>query len=350
MVSKGLHGAWVDEAGFVPNDRYLALRPTLWEHEGKLLATGTPALGEDHWFTRLAISGLREGDERYDPHVAEPDPTITTFIADTVRHAFSEQARMEAQKDAKFWGPIWAAQWIYADWRQRGLQIFREWNPGKHVIDFKRPYSAPGSIPRIGRQPWCYLGKTPVYTAPSLTYGVVDWSGGTAPGAAVVALTWKKNPLTDNDPRSLVVVVEDHEGHEAYTSDGWWRILSSMSKRWGVDRWLGDPHAPRLIRAANRAGIPVKDGAHQDKLGRISLVAALLHHDTTEEIPPALYVSARCQHVPREINGYQWRRSRAGLATDKPKDFDDHTTDCLAMLAAEVYTGSSLSIGGKQFG
>jgi len=353
MVSRGLHGVWVDEAGFVPNERFQALKPSLWEHGGRLLATGTPSLGSDHWFTKLGVSGLPEGHERADHDISPPDERVTTFIASTVEHAFVAQARSEAAIDAEFWGAIWAAQWVHADWRQRSREIFREWDHRYHVRELKKHTGIPviGQRPvhHIGRQPWAFLGQHPIYTEPSATYGVVDWSGGVAPGAAIIARVWRQNPVDKNDPRPLVHISEDYQGHEAYTSDGWWRILTNMDQSWGVDRWLGDPHAPRLIKAAKRAGIPIQEGAHQDKMGRINLVAALLHHDQSKHINPALYISPTAEHTARELSGYKWGTTRDGRIKDKPMDRDDHCVDCLAMLAAEVYTGGGIQIGHERY-
>jgi hypothetical protein len=354
LVSKGLHGAWIDEAGFVPNDRYGAFAPMLWEHRAKLLATGTPSLGNDHWFTKLCVSGLSEGHEREDPEIAKPDDEVQTFVADTIHHAFNENARREAMRDEKFWGAVWAAQWIYADWRTGSLRIFREWSNKIHLVNFSKPRSNPliGTLPQIGRIPYCTVGDHKIFDPPTTTYGIVDWSGGTAPGAAVIVLAWKDNPISSDDPRPLLVVVQDHEGHEAYTSAprGWWTILHGMDTGWGVDRWIADPHSPELIKQMKKAGIWADEGAHQDKQGRISIIAALLHHDDEVGVVPALYVSKRCQHTQREISNYRWRRTQDGRASNKPKDYDDHCTDCLAMLAAEVYSGGGVIIGGKQFG
>jgi hypothetical protein len=350
MVSRGLHGAWVDESGFVPNDRYLAMRPTLWEHGGRLLATGTPTVGKEHWFTKLASSGLRPGEERYDPEYGEMNENVRTFIADTITSAYSKQARAEAENDAKFWGPIWAAQWIHADWRLRALTVFREWSQRIHVVRYNKTPVEMLHRPSLHRKPYCTINSTPIMENPNLTIGVVDWSYGTNPGAAIIALVWLHNPLCEKDTRPLVIQVEDHEGHEAYTSDGWWRILSGMDERWGVDKWIADPHAPRLIKSARKAGFVMTEGAHQDKLGRISLVAALIHHDQEEDIKPALYISDRCENTIREISKYRWAKNREGETKNVPIQHDDHTTDCLAMLAAEVYGGGSMIIGGQYFG
>lgn len=357
LVSRGLHGAWVDEAGFIGNGLFQAFGPSLWEHGGRLLASGTPSLGTDHWFTRTAMSGLDPGHERYDAEVCKRDPRVTTIIASTTEHAFVKRAREEALHEAAFWGELWAAQWIYADWRQRTRQIFREWSTSTHVVGYRRGYGIPQSASfrslQVGKTPWCYIGSEPVFEKPTSVYGVADWSGGADPGAAIVCLVWRQNPMNDGDPRPLVVVVEDYEGHDAYTSDGWWRILTSMSERWGVDKWIGDPHSPNLIRNARRAGIPMQEGAQQDKLGRISLISALIHHAESApdehgevaRILPALFVARTCEHTPREIDGFKWAVTRDGLTKNKPVDRHDHTVDCLAMLAAEVYTGSSIQIG-----
>ena len=49
------------------------------------------------------------------------------------------------------------------------------------------------------------------------------------------------------------------------------------------------------------------------------------------------------------MSGYRWRVKRDGTVTNKPKDIDDHTLDCLAMLASEVATPNAVQIGGDLF-
>lgn len=336
MVSKGLRGAWLDECGFIPNERYNALKPALWDFGGRIIATGTPSFGEDHWFTKLAQSGIPEGHPRYDPRDYH-SPRVQTFIADTIHHAFLQSAREGALEDMRYFGPIWAAQWVWADWRRRVLSIYREWSDSLHLADVRQT--------RRGIE----LNGVLITEPPDYRDCTVDWSGGTAPGAAVVELVWRSNPLNEGDPRPLVVAVEDYEGHDAYTQDGWWRVLREFDTRWGIDRYRGDPHSPRLIERANDAGIPMEEGAYQDKGGRITLVAGLLHYDREQGIPPAYYVSKECRNLPRQFANYRWRVSRGGEVTTKPKQYDDHCLDCVAMHSAEVYDGGGTRIGGTVY-
>lgn len=364
-VGRGLRGAWIDEAGYVPNDVFLALKPALWEHAGRILASGTPSLEQGHWFTKLCVSGLPPGHEREDAEISEPDDRVTTFIADTIHHAAVPAARVEAERDAKFWGPAWAALWVYADWRHRGLNVFECWDEAVHVrslrLDGERSRSIREELTTPIRivHPWGWLGDTPLPRPPDRVVGMVDWSGGTAPGAAVAALVWNKTPLSKDDPRSLVVAVEDYEGHEAYVKGGgeqgrgwgWWDILGDMTTRRGVSRWLGDPHNPHLLKVARKAGIKIEEGASQDKPGRLALLGALMHHDKEAGILPAFYVAPTCENLRREIGKYRWARKRTGEVTDKPIQHGDHTIDCCAMLAAEVYVGTpgSIRIGSQTF-
>jgi len=243
-----------------------------------------------------------------------------------VRHAALPEAREEAVKEAAFWGERWAAQWIYADWRHRGRHVYDEWEPAVHV----RHYAVRG--------PAWYLGEDRL-PRPDQVYGLIDWTGGAAPGAVVVCHVWRRNPLAPQDPRPLVVVVAEHQGYEAYTEDGWWGILRDLDRRWGVDRWIGDPHAPALITEAQGVGIWVEPGVAADKAGRIQLVAGMLHHDRRHGILPALYVAADCPVTARQFANYSWRITRSGEIMDKPRDYDDHCLDCLAMLIPELEAG-----------
>jgi len=325
MVGRGLDVLWIDEAGFIDNGRYQAIRPATMDRRAEILASGTPAvLGDDHWFTRLAQSGLEATHERAHPEV-ERDPETVTYIADTIQHAALEEARVEAVREARFWGERWAAQWIYADWRQRGRHVFPEWTPSAHI----RAYEARG--------PWWYLGDTRL-DRPDQVVGIVDWTGGSAPGAFVVVHVWRRNPLAVDDPRPLVVCVADHQGHEAYTMDGWWGLMHDAERRYGIGRWIGDPHAPHLIAQAQANGLWVEPGPAQDKGGRLNMVGAMLHHG--EDVVPALYVSTHCEHIARQFSAYVWRVTREGHITDKPRQYDDHCLDCLAMLMPEIEAGA----------
>jgi hypothetical protein len=256
---------------------------------------------------------------------------VSTYIADTVTHAALKDAREEALKEARFWGERWAARWIYADWRMRGRHIYDEFVADLHV----HTYRLRGAV-------W-WLGNYRL-PRPDSVIGAVDWSGGSAPGAAVIAQVWRTNPIDPDDPRPLLVIVWDHQGYEAYSNDGWWGLLRSADRKWSVDRWVGDPHAPVLIEQANAAGIYVEPGAAADKMGRIAMVASMLHHapeaEGRAEVRPALYVSRRCEHTMEQFSLYSWATTRHGEILDKPKQYNDHCMDCVAMIVPEIGEGA----------
>jgi len=343
LVGKGLDLCWIDEAGFVDNARFQALRPSLMDKKADLLATGTPSLGDDQWFTRLAKSGLEKGHERSDGNV-ERDPDVSTYIADTATHAALPAAREEAVSLARFMGTRLAAQWLDADWRQRGRHVYDEWSADRHAVYYKLRGAA-----------W-WLGRVRL-PRPDTVIGSIDWSGGASPGAAVVAHIWRNNPLSDIDPRPLVVQVAEHQGYEQYTDDGWWGILRGMDRRWGVDRWVGDPHGPNLIKEANDAGIWVEAGSAADKPGRIRLVAGLLHWAEGSDDPrtpiaaiaPAMYVSNRCEKTMAAFADYSWQTTRDGHITDKPKQYNDHLLDAIAYIVPEIDVGS-VWVGTEAYG
>ena len=340
LVSKGLDLLWIDEAGFMDNARYQALKPATMDRRADMLVTGTPDLGDDHFFTRLAKAGLPDGHERADPTVAR-NPEISTYIADTVRHAALPEARAEALKEAEFWGERWAARWIYADWRMRGRHVYDEWSPDHHVIHY-----------RIRGPAW-WLGRTRL-PRPDTVLGSVDWSGGASPGAVVILHIWRQNPLSDADPRPMIVVAADHQGYEAYSDDGWWGILRSLERKWGVDRWVGDPSSPRLIKEANDAGIWMEPAHTADKIGRIHQVAALLHHapaaaEGDAAIRPALYVSRRCEQTARQFAEYAWQTTRQGEILDRPRQYNDHCLDAIAQAIPEIQE-SAVWIGTESYG
>jgi hypothetical protein len=321
-VSKGTRAIWIEEAGLLDNSYYNALSPVTWDFGARMLCTGNPSLSESHWFTQLSKRGLRPEHERYDPKMGHDD-AVRTFIADTIHHAYLESARDNALKELRYRGPLWAARWIFADWRQRIRNVYREWTPGVHVVP-------------VRKRRWWEVGPHTIKVPPDEIIGLVDWSGGTAPGAAVICWLWRDNPIVPDDPRPLIVAIWDYEGHDAYADHGWWGILREAEARHGVDKWVPDPHDPTLVKAMKKAGFTVVPGPMQDKSGRIALLAGQIHFDHKDGVLPAFFCSVKCENIQRQMAGYRWQVKRSGEVSENPKQWDDHTLDGLAMLMSEV--------------
>lgn len=351
LVGKGLIHVYVDEGGLISNERYAHLSPSLWDQAGSKLVTGTPDPDTHHWMTRLAVSGLPKGHERADHKIAQPDPDVRTVLANTIEHAYLQRAREQSAKEAQHRGEAYAALWIYADWRRKSSNVYREWRNELHVRRYVTRHSR-----------W-WLGNKRL-RHPDEVIGSIDWTGGSAPGACIVVHVWAENPIDEDDPRPLIVIVDEHQGYDAYTDDGWWGIMRNLEVRWGVHRWIADPHAPRLIQQAIEAGFAVDAGPHADKMGRIAIVASHLHHtvkkgeenkrqdpDAGEKtVIPALYVSSICEHAARQFNNYGYRVNKVTQEiTNTPRDYDDHVLDCVAMVIPEVGSGA-IWIGHEHYG
>lgn len=332
VVAEGVRVIWIEESGLLDNAYYDAMLPVAWDFDARMLCSGNPEVSDVHWFTKLCKSGLDPGHERFDPKVPR-NPSVTTFIGDTIRDAFLRSCREKALQESRYKGELWTLKYIRGDWRQKALSVYRKWRDSVHVVP-------------IRRSRWWEVGPHTIKRPPDTIDGTIDWSEGASPGAAVVNWIWHETPLDPDDTRPLIVSVEDYEGHDAYADSGWWRILRDMENQWGVDRWIPDPHSPRLVRAMRQAGFYVKEGPWQDKSGRIQLMAAQLHYDTSSDPPvvPAYYCSPACENLIRQFNGYRFQRKRwTGEVSSKPKQFDDHCLDCLAMEVSAECEGPGLT-------
>jgi hypothetical protein len=327
MVGGALDVAWFDEAGLVDNMILDAIAPTLYDRRGSIVASGTPAVGYEHWFTRFAMSGLPQKHERWVPDIVEPNPDVGTHLA-TSLDAYLPDVRVEAKKEIATRGEPWARQWIFADWRMQSQYVYDEWSPAVHVqtIDTTRLRIGDVRIPR----------------RPDLTYGVIDWSYGAAPGAAIVAAVWYRNPLVKGDTRPLIAVLADEQQKASYSEAGWWSTLRSMAQHHGVATWFADPASEHLIKLAKRGniGAPIRPAHRSDKAGRIQMTKSLLHH--SDNVAPSLYVSEKCQHTMRQFATYRWRVSRSGLVSDRTIDYDDHCLDCIAFLVGSLPQSGSI--------
>jgi hypothetical protein len=315
---------WVDEAGLLDSLIWDAVGPLLWAQDGELIATGTPSLGLDHWFSAGCMSGLEPSHPYYSHGVVERSPRATTIIG-TSYEAFSANVRERAKLDAKKNGPSWESQWVLGDWRLPDVFVYSEWEPRTHIVE----YNAATHRLKMG-------GKWVALPRPSSVYGVIDWAySSQRPGACVVYHIWRQNPLDPARSQPLIIAVADRQEAMAYNAHGWYREFKDLRTLYGVQRWYCDPSMDEMRRAAVKAGIGIVDPADKaDKAGRINLVKSLLYHDT--DSPPALLVSDSCKHLPRQFENYQYRLDAHKNPTDRPSDIDDHCLDCCAFLVGMV--------------
>lgn len=339
LVGDKCHILWIDECGLVENSSFHSLQPLLWEFEGYLFLSGTPRLGEDHWFTRECMKGLPDDHPMANQQVVERDPTCHTVHA-TALDAYSERTREQAARELEDYGPesLYAKLMILADWRLPSLFIYDNWKTDIHVRTFTVSQRGVATLQRKGRDPV----ELPRWDA---VYGAIDWFEGYHPGGGVCIYYWAKNPLNEDDSRPLLAVAAECHGKYAYTTEpgGWWAHFRGMDDAHRPFKWFADPHNPRLILEAQKLGLFCYGADAADKLGRIGLIHGLLHW--TETLEPALVVSAACPVAARQFGGYQRQIARyTGEVKEEPKQYDDALLDALAFVVGEIV--APLAIGG----
>jgi hypothetical protein len=341
---------WLSESGLLDDVVWRSVQPLLWEQKADVIAEGTPAFDEGHWFTRLAVSGLPDGHERADRKIAARNTEVTTYLATSLQ-AYNLGARAEAARDLEASGEesVYALQEIKADWRLPSMMVF-QWHPDRHLATVTEDRSVwtiavNGRVHRVREQPQIVGG--------------IDWFRGVAPAGAVVTAIWRSNPIripaptrdderaTAADPRPLIVALDEvsTEKDETYTDDGYVGKLVALQKRWGVGAWYQDPFSPKLTKLARSKGLAIRDTDASEKGGRLALIGRALH--CTDTIEPALLVSQRCRRLPGQLARYRWARKRDGTPTGKPIQYDDWLIDGLAYIVPHV---GGVSVRGGPWG
>jgi len=326
MVGRGWSAVLMSEAGFIESHHYDKLSPAFWDEAPWVICEGTPQQDETHFLTQLAVSGLPDDHPEAERKIAARNPVVHTSRANTIDHAFIPEARLRAEQEARYRGKRWADLWIYASWRAPQDLVFDAWQEDASVVSVGYPLS-------IGiNNHFSYLRYLPAPTHREL---YIDWHDGGAPGAALVIYIWNTgNPLDPNDPRPLMLVMEEYMDDEErleYTSDGWWRVLRDMRDRRGVTKIYADPTSEHLIRLARRNNIPAKGIDNTDKLGRLTLINSQCH--VPDGCHPALLVSADCKKLISRMATYHWIRGHDGVVTNRATQYNDHLIDCLAYAA-----------------
>lgn len=335
---------WLSECADLSDLVWRSVKPLMWEHKADVIAEGTPAFDEAHFFTTLAISGLPDGHERANRKLALRNEEVETHLA-TSLEAYSVTAREEAKKDVEASGEdsLYALQQIFGDWRMPSNYVFG-WKPDRHLVTVMRSRgqwhikAQNGDVFRITDRP--------------IIMGGIDWFRGSAPAGAVVDAVWPINPLSPVDketgqpvdPRPLVVALDEvsTEKGATYSDEDYIAKLVRLQQLWGVARWYQDPFSPKLTSLAKSRGLVIANTDPREKLGRLALLGRLLH--CTSDIGPAFLCSTKCRVLAEQIEGYRWARKRDGTPTGKPIQYNDWLLDGQAYIMP--HTGASLSSGG----
>lgn len=322
---------WLNECASLDDDTWRAVRPLLWEEKADVIAEGTPAFDEGHWFTQLAVSGLPDGHERADRKIAPHNPEVATYLGSSTE-AYSENVRAESKRDLERSGPedLYARWQIEGDWRLPGQYVFR-WQADRHscaVLETDRRWRF-----RVGPGV-----EFDVVDQPELIGGI-DWFRGSAPAGAIVLAVWRQHPLDDAETRPLVVAVDEASTvkGETYSDDAYVQKLVALQERWSVDRWYQDPFSPRLTRLAKQQGLVIKDTDASEKLGRLALLGRLMN--CSDELEPCLYVSTRSKTFADQLARYRWARKQDGTPTGKPVQYNDWLIDAAAYVMPHVLGG-----------
>ncbi len=335
---------WLNECGELDDMIWRSVKPLLWEEAADVIAEGTPAFDESHWYTQLAVSGLPDGHERADRKIAPRNEDVTTYLGDSTE-AYSARAREEAQRDLEASGPddIYTRWQIKGDWRLPGMYVFG-WKPDRHLA------TVTGSRGIWNIKP---LGGSSTHrvTEQPIVMGGIDWFRGTAPAGGLVIAVWPQNPLSPLtkdgepvDPRPLMIALDEMSTQkgEQYSDDAFIGRLVALQELWDVDVWYQDPFSPKLTTLAKGQGLAVADTDPAEKLGRLALLGRQLN--CNEELEPALYVSLRCKAFADQLTRYRWARKRDGTPTGKPIQYNDWLIDGAAYVVP--HTGAALTSGG----
>jgi hypothetical protein len=334
MVGRGPAICYITEAGFVPSTHWDRLLPSFWDRSTWVIAEGTPTQDASHWFTQLAVSGLKDGHPEADRKIAPRNPKVYTSRANTIEHAFLESARIAAKEEIEYKGERWGKLWVYASWEQPADVVFDQYKPEVSVIQFTPipPRIIHHGEHRVERYPLPKPDRVEIY---------VDWHRGAAPGACICLYIYNEHPLDRNDPRPMFVVVDEHMDDKErlhYVKDGWWRVIGAMRDRWGAFEIYADPTGVDLIKQARRYALQIKKADNEDKGGRLQLVNAQCH------VSPAGYSGLylcmdNAKKTAHCVQTLQWRKDKDGRITDKPSGYNDHLADCLAYAAGRHARG-----------
>lgn len=329
MVGRGPQIVYLTESGFIPSMHWDRLLPSFWDLRTWVLCEGTPSQDPQHWFTRTLNSGLDEEDPEFDPDISRRNPRVHTTRASTITDAYLATAREAAKQEAEYRGERWKKIWIDASWTAGSDAVFDQWNADRSVVRV------------IERRSRWRIGTHSDIRRPDAIEIYVDWHKGAAPGACVCLAIWRgKNPIDPEDPRPVVVQLDEHQDDDdrlEYDRLGWWRVIREMRSKWGARTIYGDPTGRKLMDQARRFGLRIKPADNAEKLTRLEILNSLMF--VPREGHPAFYISEDCQKTARKVGTYYYKRDYSGELTDKPTQYDDHLTDCLAYAAGHHARG-----------
>ena len=300
-----LAGAYVDEAGTLPESYFNMLVSRLSVAGAKLFLTSNPE-GPAHWLKtkwldRARIWIDREGVIHHKPDFdpdKDPDLARFTFVLDDNPNLPADYVR---NLKASYTG-LWYRRYINAEWVAAEGAVYDCWDPARHVVT-----NLPDMVQVVA------LG--------------VD-HGMTNPSAGILLGLGRDGVL--------------------YAMDEWWLYPTGAQAKATVEQqsaslraWMAARPAPRWMAvdpaaAAFRVqlhtdGVKGLINADNDVSYGIALVASLL-------AAGQLRIHASCVNLIRELPSYSWDDKASEKGQDKPVKVADHAADALryAIATTEV--------------
>lgn len=296
-----LAGAYVDEAGTLPESFFNMLYSRLSVAGAKLWLTSNPE-GPVHWLkvnwldkARLWIDKSSNFHHNDSPEAL--DLHRYTFILEDNKSLSAEYV----ERTKKSYSGLFYLRYILAEWVAAEGAIYDSWEPETHVI------------------PWADLPHMQRLLALGIDYGTSNATSAILLGLGV-----------DNKLYAVDEWRHEPKATERSLTDG------DQSKR--IREWLGKNHVPNqelspewvtVDPAAASFKVQLQaDGlsnvmnADNDVLYGIRTVASLLATGN-------LIISDRCTGLTNEFPGYSWDPKATAEGEDKPLKVADHSLDAL---------------------
>jgi PBSX family phage terminase large subunit len=182
----------------------------------------------------------------------------------------------------------WKRRFLDGQWGAFEGQIYKNFNPGKHVIDTST-----------------HEGEIRYYLAG------VDW--GIQNPSCVLTLGVTK------DKRVFVV---DEYYQNQITSTKVARHIKELDKKYQYRKIYIDPSAADLIAQCKELHLPVEKADNRVEPG-IGKVKSMLERDQ-------IFIDRKCLNLNREMQAYRYEKDRTNQnKTEKPMKVDDHAPDAL---------------------
>jgi PBSX family phage terminase large subunit len=191
--------------------------------------------------------------------------------------------RMEESYDSD-----WIRRFLNGEWGAFSGQIYKAFQPSKHVIDARR-----------------YEGKIKYYICG------VDW-GITNPSCILT--------IGILEDKTAIIVNEYYKADEISTKVA--REILDRDRKYNYRKVYIDPSAHDLISQCEELHLPAEKADNHVEAG-IGKVKSLIERNQ-------ILIDESCRHTINELQSYRYDKDKTGLnKTEKPLKIDDHACDAL---------------------